>query len=163
MTGANLTSARLRELLEYDPQTGVFTWLADRGRMAKAGDVAGSLHHHGYVVIRIDGAIHRAHRLAWLYMHGFLPVNEIDHRNGIRSDNRSENLREATKAQNMGNQLNSHARSKSKILGVRFHKRDGKWTSEISTNKKRHYLGLFETAELAEAAYLAAKRAMHNF
>src|ERR1700719_1662744 len=95
---------RLRELLSYDPETGVFRWLVRKRQNVKAGDVAGSFDGCGYCKISIDRRAYKAHRLAWLYMTGEWPPAEIDHINMNRADNRFANLRLATRHQNMANQ-----------------------------------------------------------
>ena len=91
-----LTQARLKKLLSYNTDTGEFRWRVTRRGAARAGSVAGCVRHDGYVRIAIDGKRYLAHRLAWLYVHGEL-VPELDHANGVRSDNRLDNLRPATR------------------------------------------------------------------
>jgi hypothetical protein len=98
-----LTAERLRELLHYDPDTGVFTWLRVKGRRVRVGALSGKANGGGYFQIGVDGRIYYAHRLAWLYVHGEWPVASIDHVNCDRCDNRLANLRPATKAQNAAN------------------------------------------------------------
>ena len=88
MATFNLTAEELRAILDYNPETGVFTHRIARG-YAKAGDVAGSLKPNGYVRVTIARKMYQAHRLAWLYLYGSWPANYIDHINGIRSDNRA--------------------------------------------------------------------------
>lgn len=156
-----LTQDRLKELLHYDPDTGVFTWKVSRGN-ARAGSVAGSVDgHHGYWLIGIDGGNHRAHRLAWFYVYGTQPDEQIDHINGVRSDNRINNLREATNSQN---QRNTGARSHntSGFKGVRWHKASGKYCAAIQHKGKRHHLGLFSGPDEAHAAYCKAADDMHR-
>ena len=87
-----LTAERLRQLLDYSPETGLFYWRVKRGSVA-AGTEAGTWHGNGYRKIHIDGVPHLAHRLAWLYVHGEHPTGEIDHRNGNPADNRISKLR----------------------------------------------------------------------
>ncbi|MCK9994454.1 MAG: hypothetical protein Dbin4_02974, partial [Alphaproteobacteria bacterium] len=103
MKMAELTQSRLKELLHYDPDTGVFTRRVQTSSNARVGDVAGCLHPEGYRHIQIDGKRYAAHRLAWLYMTGEWPTNQLDHLNGVRDDNRWGNLREATHGQNQQN------------------------------------------------------------
>jgi hypothetical protein len=98
-----LTQQRLHELLHYDPSTGAFTWRVAPNRRIIAGSVAGVTETNGYRRIRIDGRQYGAHRLAWLYMHGEFPPNDIDHINRTRDDNRSTNLRAVTRKENMTN------------------------------------------------------------
>lgn len=156
-----ITAARLREALHYEPETGNFTWLIKPNRSVMIGDVAGSQDRDGYVCIRICGRSYRAHRLAWLYVHGVLPPSQIDHKDAIRSNNKWPNLRIATNAQNKQNMRKARSDNRVGLLGV-FPDRD-KWRARITIDSKKVSLGTFETPELAHAAYLAAKHAMHPF
>lgn len=159
---AQIDAARLRELLVYEPDTGLFRWRARR-RGYKVGAIAGSRQNRGYWKIRVDGSDYLAHRLAWLYEHGSWPVDQIDHINGVRDDNRLSNLRAATIAEN--NQ-NAALRSDncSGFTGVGFHRRAGKFRARIvPPGGKEVHLGLYETAEEAHAAYLAARAGLHPF
>lgn len=138
-----LTAEKLREILFYDPETGVFYWRVSRGSRAKAGDAAGhGEQSRGYIDIRIDGQKYRAHRLAWLYVHGKWPESLVDHINGIKTDNTLSNLRLATRAQNARN---------NSATGVRWCSRR-KWTASIS-------IGCFDSQEEA----LAARELMSKF
>lgn len=161
MATTDLTAQRLRELLSYDPETGAFTRLVSTCNRVKVGDVAGTLHHEGYIHIRVGGVIRRAHRLAWLYMMGQWPADEIDHINGRRSDNRWANLRDVSKRNNLENQRRAQAGNKSGLLGVDYRANLGKWTAQIQVNGKKRHLGTFDTPELAHAAYTEAKRELH--
>jgi hypothetical protein len=155
---AKLTQARLKELLRYDPETGVFTWLITRSRRARRGSVAGSLHVSGYIHIIVDGCAYKAHRLAWLYVHGVWP-DEIDHINCIKDDNAFSNLREVSRLQNMKN-IRRFTTNKSGFKGVGFH--GGKWRARITCDRKPMFLGHFDTPEMAFAAYCAAARRVHG-
>jgi hypothetical protein len=149
MAISDLTAERLRELLHYNPVTGDFSWLVGRPK-ASRGAVAGCLPPSGYRTIRIDGQIYLAHRLAWLYMTGTWPENLIDHKDRNQSDNRWDNLREATHSQNHQNQ---HARrdSSSGIKGVYRHKQtSGSWVASLKING-RHLRGCFPSMEEAIA------------
>lgn len=157
----SLTAARLRELLSYDPTTGLFKWRVNRRGGCKAGSVAGVNDGRGYIKTTIDGRPCRAHRLAWLYVYGEWPAHQIDHINGVRSDNRLANLREATNAQNLQNQRKANSKNKCGLLGVGPF--GDKWRAQISYYGTTKHLGLFETPELAHAVYLEAKAAMHPF
>ena len=162
-----LTQARLKELLQYDPETGVFTRriaTGYRGRY-KAGTVAGSLEKDsGYILIGVDGVQYRAHRLAWLYTHGSFPAHGIDHKDTIRSHNWLSNLRPATQSQNGQNLRTPKASNKSGFLGVCLSTPLGdKWKATIKVNGKYKFLGVFQTPEEASAAYLSAKRKYHPF
>lgn len=160
MAKTELTAERLRELLHYDPATGLFTWLANIGSRGRAGAVAG-WNCLGYRCITIDTIKHRAHRLAWLYTYGILPSAEIDHINGIRCDNRISNLREASPSTNRQNSLTARAHSKTGVIGVSLDQRDGRYYARIYANGKRRALGGFESIEEARHAYLDAKRLLH--
>jgi len=98
-----ITQERLKELLHYDPDTGVFARLMSRGNTTK-GNIAGNIETNGYVVIYIDGKSYKAHRLAWLYVNGYMPSDQTDHINQDRSDNRIANLREVDRVTNGRNQ-----------------------------------------------------------
>lgn len=156
-----LTADRLREILAYDPETGVFTWKVRTANCVRVGDVAGSFDDKGYIKIKIDGRMHKAHRLAWLYVHGVWPKSGIDHVNSVRDDNRSANLREATQAENMQNERVSRSNNKTGFLGVA--PSYGKFQAQIWVGGKKMHIGTFDTPEEAHAAYLAAKREFHPF
>jgi len=156
-----LTAERLRELLHYDPETGLFTRRVNRqGRWGKAGSVAGHINPRGYRVIWI-GCNWMAHRLAWLYVHGAWPEGQLDHINQDKTDNRIENLRLVTHAENMQNR--PHQRNNvSGFKGVAPCKKTGRWQALICSNNKQIYLGLFATPELAHAAYCDAAARLHT-
>lgn len=143
-----LTQDYLIEILDYDAINGIFRWKSTLSKKIKAGDEAGYISNDsGYRKITIVGKLYYAHRLAFLCMHGYLP-SLVDHKNGVRSDNRIENLRECTQTQNNQNSK-LRASSKSGFKGVVKDKRTGKWESFISLNKKKKFLGYFEDIELA--------------
>jgi hypothetical protein len=148
--------------LNYDPVTGVFTWVISPARNVRVGAVAGSLRKDGYRHIKIDGKLHLAHRIAWFFVHGNWPVNQIDHINGIKDDNRISNLRLATSAenhQNRGKQRNNT----SGYTGVNWDKPAGKWRAEIIVNGKLTYLGVFSDKEEAKQVREDAKAKYHGF
>lgn len=153
-----MTRDELAELLEYDPDTGVFTWKVNRGG-CKAGDIAGSDHNRGYWQIRVKGCRWLAHRLAFLLMTGAMPAGDVDHINGNRADNRWCNLRDVSRAVNMQNLRKSHKDSQTGILGVTRHR--GRYRAQIGVKGKLKYLGLYDCPKLAHAAYLAQKRLLH--
>jgi hypothetical protein len=154
-----LTQDRLKALLTYDPLTGLFVRNVNKGR-AKKGDVAGCTISCGYVEIGIDGERYPAHRLAFLYMTGSFPEADGEHENRKRSDNRWENLRNATRVQN---RYNTVARSASGYKGVYLHKSSGRWNARIQTpNKKEKSLGYFSTPEAAFAVADAARKELHG-
>lgn len=159
-----LTHERLIELLDYAPDSGIFTWKVFRGNTATAGTVAGSVDSSGHVQIKVDGLTYQAHRLVWLYVYGLMPDKEIDHRNGIRCDNKISNLREASHSQNLQNQRKARIDNKSSgLLGATWNKRDKKWQAQIGISGKKKWIGAFDTAEAAHSAYLNAKRELHSF
>jgi len=165
VTAAILTLARLMELLEYFPLTGIFVWRARSSTFSriKIGDIAGNITHQGYVCIKIDRRLYFVHRLAWLYMTGAWPENQIDHIDGNPSNNRWHNLRDATNSENQQNLRTPHSDNKCGLLGVSKHKDSKKWIAQIRINGKARHLGYFPTAEIAHAAYLKAKRRLHAF
>lgn len=158
-----LTADRLRELLAYDRETGAFTWKVARGRGVMVGDIAGYTHSGGYRYIGVCGRNHRAHRLAWLWVHGVWPAACLDHRNGVRSDNRIVNLREATIAENAQNRLQVASDNTSGHPGVSWRKDRCRWRAFIHLDGRQHHLGHYATAEEAAAAYLVAKAKLHPF
>ncbi len=153
-----LTQARLKELLHYNPETGLFTWLARGGSRRRAGDVAGSVKKDGYRYIGLCGERFLAHRLAWFYQHGEWPTDEVDHKNRARDDNRISNIRAATRAQNAIN-LGPRRNSTADSAGAYYRPKLGKWVSQISDRGKTRYLGLFTTEASAKAAYALAASA----
>lgn len=144
---------RLQELLDYNPESGLLVWKVKTGRCS-AGQIAGSLDNNGYVVVRVDRAIYKAHRLAWFLMMGAWPRGTIDHINGESADNRWANLREATYAQNNANR-GLTARNKSGLKGVSWDKLAGRWRAQGSVGKQTRYIGLYDTKEEAGEAYRA--------
>jgi hypothetical protein len=156
---SEITRARLREVLDYGPEAGIFRWKMRLSDNTHVGDVAGSMSSRGYIQIRIDGVLYSAHRLAYLYVHGYLP-KEVDHRNTVRSDNRIDNLRASTRSQNTAN---SGVRSDntSGYKGVSKDKRSGKWWAHIKVNGKHFSLGRFTDIKDAAVAYRSA--AVHHF
>lgn len=149
-----ITLAELKTILSYDPSDGIFRWLVKVAPNMNVGEIAGSHVGRGYWKICVKGKRYRAHRLAWFYVTGEWPRLQIDHVNGIRSDNRFSNLREATNGQNAANSKKRH--DNPHLKGAHWHNRDKVWFSCIRVNGKLIYLGVFKTAELAHEAYYAA-------
>ena len=143
-----LTYERLREVLEYDPDQGVFKWLVNRSRTAKVGWVAGCKRSDEYIFIMINGKSYAAHRLAWLYMTGEWPVDQIDHYDHIKYNNRFYNLREATQQENNKN-WSKRIDNTSGITGINWYKQTNKWVAQIQHNGKKKHLGYFDNIEEA--------------
>jgi len=151
-----LTQERLKQLLHYDAQTGAFTW------KVRGCKPAGSV-EKGYVRIRVDEQMYRAHRLAWLYVYGAFPRNQIDHRDGNRGNNAIANLREATNGQNQQNVIVPRSTNKVGLRGVSWRNRPVPWQASIVVGGQKQHLGTFSTAQEAHQAYLAAKAKFHPF
>ena len=139
----NLDSTRLRKLVNYNHETGIFTWLYKPRQNTNAGDVAGYKNDAGYQLIKIDGYAYRAHRLAWLYTYGKWPEGQIDHINQIKHDNRIVNLRDVTVKQNQENRP-IRTDNSSGCTGVSWNSDTSKWRVVINSNGKNIHLGLFE-------------------
>jgi len=155
-----LTQERLKELLEYHPNTGLFVRLKTAGN-AKAGDIAGCVSSHGYISIKIDGTNHYGHRLAFLYMTGRFPSEQADHINHDTSDNRWANLRAVTVSENQHNRT-LNINSKSGVSGVMWHKYNKKWVVKFRVDGKQKHFGYFDT--LAEAVpVLNEARRLHGY
>lgn len=153
---------QFNEVLNYNHETGIFNWKVDVSNNVKAGSIAGTIHHSGYIQIRFEKKQYRAHRLAWLLFYGKYPNNFIDHINGIKNDNRICNLRDVTRNENSQNQKKAQKDSMTKILGVTFSKVNNKWKARIIKNKQYIHLGYFDNANDAGNAYLVAKRKLHS-
>lgn len=151
-----LTAERLRQVVDYDPATGIFVWRFG----TRASRPAGSVSKNGYVKIGIDGRRgYYAHRLAFLWMGIPLP-DGVDHRNGRKADNAWENLRAATQALNNQNQRAPKRNSTTGVLGV--HRNGSGFEARIGVGAGvRLYLGTFRSKEAAGQAYLKAKRKLH--
>ncbi len=160
-----LTSARLKELLHYDPDTGVFTWLPTVRHCYK-GKVAGTILKlkntlTSYIHIKVDGRLYLAHRLAFLYVHGRFPDGPLDHRGCDGLDNRIDNLRECSHGQNIQN-IGCRKDNTSGVKGVALHGKSGKWVAYVNHCSKRYYLGLFKTIAEAEEVVRAKRSQLHG-
>jgi len=146
-----ITQERLKEVLRYDPDTGIFMWIVTLNSRAPAGSVAGSTDKKGYIHIMIDGRFYKAHRLAILYTDGYLPENTVDHKDRVPWHNWRDNLREASyqcQARNCGMLKNNT----SGVKGVCWDKRGSRWLAYIKVDYRRKHLGYYDT--LLEAAYV---------
>ena len=150
-----LTAQTLRDALEYNHITGLFTWRVRPCPNVFPGDTAGCAMPDGYIRIWLRRRSYPAHRLAWLYMTDAWPSDDIDHINGVKDDNRFSNLRQATRAENCRNR-SSHSKSASGIKGVRKHPRYDTYRAMIWVGGKNLCLGSFRTAEDAKLAYETA-------
>ena len=155
------TTERLRELLNYDPETGHFIRRQSSGP-AKAGDVSGWMRQDGYIEISLCGRVYKAHRVAWLCVYGRWPAQVLDHINGDRSDNRIANLRECNSAENCQNKR-IYRNNTSGHTGVCWHHPNRAWVARISRDGRKRCLGYFKDKAEAVAAYLAAKAQLHTF
>lgn len=164
-----VTQALVRELLDYDPTTGVLVWRVrsskwfdnDDHRCAVwnarfSGKVAGSINAHGYVVTSVLGYRHPAHCLIWLWMTGEWPKGEIDHGDHDRTNNRWLNLSDAGALANRKNKR-LYASNSSGVPGVAWENSAGKWRARINVNGQTKHLGLFEDMPAAVAARKAAE------
>jgi hypothetical protein len=157
----NLTQSRLHEVLDYCPETGIFVWKLGRRGLAKIGSVAGTTVTGGYKQIMVDGAMYRAHRLAWFYVHGALPFGMLDHINRDPSDNRIANLREATCKENREN-ISVAKNNTSGVPGVFWVKSMSKWNAKIGHNRRQIHLGYFENKNDAISRVLDARKNLYT-
>jgi len=148
-------------LLDYDMATGKLYWRVDNGPARKGGE-AGHFTSDGYMCVSIKANKYLSHRICWLMHYGSSPKLQIDHINGLRSDNRIENLRESDQLQNMEN-LGIRRNNKSGFIGVSVSKRPGMWTASIQKNGKSKFLGSYDSPQKAFTAYCEAKRLLHIF
>jgi hypothetical protein len=155
-----MNQEQLKQILNYDPDTGIFTWKVANGRRVKIGEIAGRTTNTGHRQIGINNKQYLQHRLAWLYVYGTMPSKNIDHINGIRNDNRIANLREATHLENHQNRSKT-IKNSTGYLGVVLTR--GRYIAQITVDKKHIYLGIYDTKEEAYDAYLKAKSELHTF
>lgn len=161
MAESIITQERLKEILHYDPETGVFTWLVRTARCVRVGAIASGMDTKGYGRIMIKRKAYKAHRLAWLYVYGEMPKGFLDHIDRNPANNRISNLRETTHAHNLQNQDRCYKGNKLGILGVSYVKADRVYVAHIKLDGLQRQLGRFQTAELAKEAYLKAKMELH--
>lgn len=156
------TQERVKELFDYDSETGILTWKVAHGSGGRipAGAIAGGIAHDNSIGVRFDGQLHRVHRLVWLWVHGEWPL-EVDHRDNNPANNRLGNLRNCNRAQNTKN-VRCHKDTASGTKGAYFDKRKNRWYSRIMVDGRDIHLGLFHTKEQAGAAYDAAALKYHG-
>lgn len=157
-----LTLEHLKSVLNYNSDTGLFTWLRSVSSNVKSGDIAGCLNNCGYSQIYVKNKPYLAHRLAWFYFYGKWPNDQIDHINGKRTDNRIVNLRDVTNRCNSENRKNKNKSKGDLPIGVYYRKDTKKYSSQITINGVRKTVGSFNTPELAHEAYMKCKLANHK-
>ncbi len=161
MSDVELTVDRVRELLDYEPDTGIMRWRVQLNGRCRVGAIAGCVNSKGYRVVHIDGRQYRASRLVWLHVYGRWPTGVIDHRNHVTDDNRIANIRDVSVSVNAQNQIRAQTRSASGLLGV--FPRGRLWRAKLKrADGSILFLGEFQTAQTAHAAYVAAKRMEHE-
>lgn len=151
-----LTQKRLKETFHYDKNTGLFTYINPPGKKMNIGDVAGAINDKGYVIIGVNYKYYGAHRLAFLYVNGYLPECQIDHKDRIRHHNWWDNLREVTQTCNSRN-CNINKNNTSGITGVYFNKVFNKWVAAITIRSKTIYIGGYVDIEDAVRARYEAE------
>lgn len=156
-----ITHTRLKQLLDYNPETGLFTWLEQYNSRTIVDSTAGTVDSGGYIKIQIYGKQYRGGRLAWFYMTGEWPLEYIDHKDGNRANDAWCNLREATYSESTHNRYLPVGESG--LRGVRrIHSDPPRWEARIAVGYHRTTLGTFDSAEEAHAAYLAASNNLHG-
>lgn len=156
-----LTQSALKEILYYNHQNGNFYWRKPLGTKLKPWSIAGTPDKNGYISINHKKRFYKAHRLAWLYVYGEMPKGEIDHINNVAGDNSIKNLRDVTRKQN-GENTQVHKDNISGFKGVTFDKRKNNWFARIMHNRTTHYLGAYNSPELAAEAYKSAAKKFHS-
>ena len=160
-----LTMEKLKEVIYYDHLTGLFYWKKHMGSRARKGNVTGTQNKEGYIQIMVNRKIYYGHRLAWLYVHGYFPENDVDHIDRIRNHNWISNLRESSRQCNIRNTGN-HKTNTSGVKGVYWCKesekiKKGKWNAKMSINRKTKNLGYYEDFEEAVCARLAGEQCLN--
>jgi hypothetical protein len=149
---------RLKNILSFNPDTGIFVWKESTAHRTKVGSVAGAVSVKGYVKIQVDRRLYAAHRLAWFYHYGEWPDGIVDHINRNRSDNRIANLRVVSASQNMRN-CGLRSTNTSGYKGVSYFAHRKKWAAQIRIHGENWVVGMFDTPEAAAAAYKNAAEA----
>lgn len=151
-----LTQTRLKELFDYREDGALIRKTGGSGRGNHVGAVAGTKTRYGYISVNVDGKLYQAHRLVWLWHHGKFPTGETDHMNGIRDDNRIENLRDVSRIENQQNQRQPSRNNKAKALGV--HAVNGKYRAVLSVSGKNIYGVLRDSVDEAKADRVALEK-----
>lgn len=155
MATSMISADDLRQRYAYDPITGEFTSL-------KSGKTVGCKNDRGYLKVVISGREYKLHRLAFLAMTGDWPKHEVDHINGIKSDNRWANLRDVDGVTNTHNQVRPRKDNSTGFLGVSWHRKSGRFRAAVELRGKAVFSKTFDTPEEAHAAYVEAKRRLHR-
>lgn len=153
-----VTAELVREVFSYDPDIGVLVWIAPFAQQIKSGAIAGHIRKDGYVAVKLGGKAYKAHRLIWLYMTGRWPADEMDHIDRNPTNNRWDNLREATHAENCRNRIYRNLTTFTCV----GEEKNGKYRARVRLGGERKYLGLFDTPEAASAAVRQAKLNLHG-
>lgn len=164
MIGQELSQGRLKEVLRYDRESGVFTWKISMSSTGQKGAEAGVIGTDGYRKIRIDRRLYTAHRLACLYMTGAWPKDRIDHIDGSKDNNAWINLRQADASENAQNQYKAQSNNKATgLLGVYFNKERSAYGAKVNLQGRQHHAGYHSSPEEASQAYLHLKKKLHPF
>jgi len=156
-----ITQSELKDVVDYCPDTGVFTWKVSLSYRGKAGTIAGNVRKDGYWRIMIRNKMYYSHRLAWLYVHGEFPICYIDHINHNKSDNRIENLRNADTFSNAHN-IKKFSTNTSGHKGICWHKKAKKWMARFKCRGKVYYLGVYSDIEEAVKVYEENAKKYHK-
>ena len=156
---AKLTQERLKEILNYNELSGILIWKEVHYKGIEINNIAGTLHSSGYLIVNIDRIAYRAHRLIWFYVYGTWPIDKIDHKDSVKSNNILTNLRDVTSKGNSQNLRKCKNTNSLGVLGVCRSRNN--FTSSITVDNKKLHLGTFKTIEEAHQAYLFAKRELH--
>lgn len=150
-----MTPEQVRDVFEYDPDTGKVRWKINPGGRAYAGAIAGTSDDEGYIVVRYRGRGYKAHRVAWVLAHGEWPRGVIDHVNGCKWDNRIENLRDVDHFINAQNCAQPNRNGRSGLRWVSWFSQYQKWKASFFFRKKHYFVGYFDDPM---EAHLEAKR-----
>jgi HNH endonuclease len=160
----SLSAARLREVLDYNKDTGDFIWSISMSSTGLKGDLAGVIAPDGYQRIRVDGRLYSAHRLAMLYIEGKMPPDRVDHIDWNKSNNAFSNLRHASASENAQNQHKAQSNNKaSGLLGVYWDGKREVWGAKVNHLGTQHHGGFHATPKAAHQAYLHLKQQLHPF
>ena len=156
-----VTQDYLKDVFDYDAETGLFSRKKVFTNVSKVGVPLGAKQSNGYIIINIAGRVYRAHRLAWLYVHGEWPEEDIDHINGDVTDNRICNLRKASRSENLCNTKLPRTNT-SGFKGVSWDSARGKWFGKVQFGNKQYPVGRFDTIEQAVDAVNEKRIELHG-